>query len=57
MEHQELTQEEEVYYANHAWIDVCDDCGNWTAIHNNRDGSNFLTWTMNGQLLCQKCSE
>lgn len=56
MEHQELTQEEEVYYANYALIDVCDGlgCGDYVAITNYHDGDRFLTWK-DGKLYCPKC--
>jgi hypothetical protein len=55
MEHQDLTPEEEVYYANHALIDVCDGtCGDYVAITNYHDGDDFLTW-FNGKLYCKTC--
>jgi hypothetical protein len=50
-----LTLDEELFYANQAEIDVCDCCGNWTPITNWHDGSNYLQWTLVGQLLCRKC--
>ena len=50
----ELTLEEQVYYANYAEVDVCDCCGNYTAIKNWHDGDNYLTWVA-GKLYCQKC--
>ena len=48
-----LTFEEEVYYANHALIDICDDCGDWTPITNYHDGDNFLIF--DGWFICYKC--
>jgi hypothetical protein len=54
MENVGLTQEEELYYANHALIDLCDCCGDFVAIHNDCGGSNYLTW-VDGKLYCQKC--
>jgi len=49
-----LTLEEELYYANHALIDICDCCGNYFSIQNHHDGSNYLTWH-GSKLYCQKC--
>lgn len=55
IEHQGLTPEEEVHYANYAWIDVCECCGEWTPIQKSQDNLNYLTWTFEGKLYCQKC--
>lgn len=49
-----LTFDEEIYYANHALIDICNGCGNYFPIQNHHDGSNYLTWN-GSQLLCCKC--
>lgn len=49
-----LTPEEELHYANHALIDICDGCGDFIGIHNHHDGSNYLTWA-NGKLYCYDC--
>jgi hypothetical protein len=53
-EHRELTQEEVIFYTNHALIDRCDDCGEWMPITNRWDGKNYLTF-VNGKLYCQSC--
>ena len=50
----ELTEEEQVYYANNALIDICDCCGEYFPITNHNDGDDYLTFIGN-QLLCQGC--
>lgn len=52
--HNGLTPEEQLHYANHALVDHCDGCGDYTPIHNHHDGSNYLTWS-NGKLYCYDC--
>jgi hypothetical protein len=50
----ELTEKEQIDYADYAFIDVCDCCGEYTPILNGNDGEKFLTY--NGvQLLCNQC--
>ena len=56
MEHQELTPEEELHYANYGQVDDCDCCGNMIAITNWHDGADYLTWNERGnKLYCRKC--
>lgn len=50
----ELTEQEEVFYANYSLIDKCDCCGDEIPIHNHHDGKNYLTIT-GKYLYCQKC--
>jgi hypothetical protein len=51
---EELTEEEQINYANYSLIDICDCCGDYFPIHNWNDGKNYLTLTVK-HLYCQKC--
>jgi len=50
----ELTEEEQIYYANYCSIELCDLCGEYFPILNNHDNDDYVEY--NGiQFLCNKC--
>ena len=50
----ELTEEEQVYYAEYALIELCDCCGKYRPVRNHNDGADYITFT-GRQFLCQTC--
>lgn len=56
MDEQQLTLDEELYYANHALIETCDCCGEYCAVFNYHDGYDYIVY--NGiQFLCPTCRD
>lgn len=50
----ELTEQEMIYYANYALIELCDVCGDYFSIRNYHDDENYIEY--NGQqFLCNVC--
>ena len=51
-EHTELTEDEEVHYANYAYIEICDVCHNYFALHLMEfDGDFFICSICNGPIV------
>ena len=49
-----LTLEEEVFYANHAKIEICDDCHEWVPLHRQFNGKPYAVVEDGGFIRCLK---
>ncbi len=52
----ELTEEEQVYYANYGMCEDCDICGDLRGYINYHEGGIFIEYYL-GKFICCKCKE